>query len=138
MRERERCELNKKYLVRIYFLPLTKHFVSNYNYDIISNENLCGLHSTYTKNILCEKNTSFFKGSRPLQLQFLFSLMDLPLPLPPLNSLAISGLTLFCGFPKTYTVCPRSSYPFYVVTYYIKWVTTSWTHSVYISFPFTA
>ena len=28
-----------------------------------------------------------------------------------------------------YTVCPRSSGPFYVVTYYIKWVTTSWTHS---------
>ena len=27
------------------------------------------------------------------------------------------------------TVCPGSSYPFYVVTYFIKWVTTSWTHS---------
>ena len=27
------------------------------------------------------------------------------------------------------TVCPRSSDPFYVVTYYIEWVTTSWTHS---------
>ena len=30
-----------------------------------------------------------------------------------------------------YTVCPRSSNPFCVVTYYIKWVTTSWTHSIY-------
>ena len=29
----------------------------------------------------------------------------------------------------TYTVCPRSSDPFYIVTYYIKWVTTSWTYS---------
>ena len=28
-----------------------------------------------------------------------------------------------------YTVSPRSSDPFYVVSYYIKWVTTSWTHS---------
>ena len=28
------------------------------------------------------------------------------------------------------TVCPRSSDPFYVVTYYIKLVTTSWTHSI--------
>ena len=28
-----------------------------------------------------------------------------------------------------YTVCPRSSDPFYVVTHYIKWVTTSWTYS---------
>ena len=26
-------------------------------------------------------------------------------------------------------VCPGSSGPFYIVTYYIKWVTTSWTHS---------
>ena len=25
---------------------------------------------------------------------------------------------------------PRSSDQFYVVTYYIKWVTTSWTHSI--------
>ena len=23
------------------------------------------------------------------------------------------------------TMCPRNSYPFYIVTYYIKWVTTS-------------
>ena len=27
------------------------------------------------------------------------------------------------------TVCPGSSYPFYVVTYYTEWVTTSWTYS---------
>ena len=27
------------------------------------------------------------------------------------------------------TVCPRSSDTFYIVSYYIKWVTTSWTHS---------
>ena len=25
--------------------------------------------------------------------------------------------------------CPRSSYPFYTVSFYIKWVTTSWTYS---------
>ena len=25
-------------------------------------------------------------------------------------------------------MCPRSSNPFYIVSYYIKWVTTSWTH----------
>ena len=28
------------------------------------------------------------------------------------------------------TVCPGSSDPFYVVSYYIKWVTTSWTYSI--------
>ena len=27
------------------------------------------------------------------------------------------------------TMCPRSSDPFYIVTYYIKLVTTSWTDS---------
>ena len=27
------------------------------------------------------------------------------------------------------TVCPRSLYPFYVVTHYIKWAKTSWTYS---------
>ena len=30
----------------------------------------------------------------------------------------------------TFTVYPRSSYPFYIVTYYIKWVTTSWTDGI--------
>ena len=28
------------------------------------------------------------------------------------------------------TVCPRSSDPLYEVTYFIKWVTTSWTYSM--------
>ena len=28
-----------------------------------------------------------------------------------------------------YTVCPISSDPFYIVSYYMKWVTTSWTYS---------
>ena len=27
------------------------------------------------------------------------------------------------------TICPGSSDPFYIVNYYINWVTTSWTHS---------
>ena len=28
------------------------------------------------------------------------------------------------------TVCPISSDPFYIVTYYIEWVTTSWTYCI--------
>ena len=28
-----------------------------------------------------------------------------------------------------YTICPRSSDPIYILSYYIKWVTTSWTQS---------
>ena len=31
--------------------------------------------------------------------------------------------------PLGSTICPRSSDPSYAVTYCIKWVTTSWTHS---------
>ena len=29
------------------------------------------------------------------------------------------------------TVCPRSSDPIYIISNYIKWVTTSWTASIY-------
>ena len=29
-----------------------------------------------------------------------------------------------------FTACPRSSDPFYIVTYYIKLVTTPWTYSI--------
>ena len=32
------------------------------------------------------------------------------------------------------TVCPGSSDPFYILTYYIKWATTSWIHSMYFQF----
>ena len=31
---------------------------------------------------------------------------------------------------KQYTVSPRRSDPFYIVSSYMKWVTTSWTHSM--------
>ena len=33
------------------------------------------------------------------------------------------------------TVCPGSSDTFHVVSYYIKWVTTSWTHGTIITDP---
>ena len=33
---------------------------------------------------------------------------------------------------SSYTVCPGSSDPFYIVSYYIKRVTTSWTHSTLV------
>ena len=31
------------------------------------------------------------------------------------------------------SICPRSSDPFYALTYYIKWVTTSWTYGTTLS-----
>jgi len=40
-----------------------------------------------------------------------------------------NDLLFYFEFVKiNYTICPRSSDPFYIVTY-VKWVTTSWTHS---------
>ena len=39
-------------------------------------------------------------------------------------------LTLSSSVSLLHTVCPGSSDPFYIVTYYIKWVTTSWTDSI--------
>ena len=36
---------------------------------------------------------------------------------------------------RNHTVCPRSSDRFYMVTYYIKWVTTSWTHNISLVEP---
>ena len=46
-------------------------------------------------------------------------------------------LELFYWFSQIsfyYTVCPRSSDRFDIVSYYIKLVTTSWTNSIYATF----
>ena len=40
------------------------------------------------------------------------------------------GDLFICTINRIYTACPRSIYPFYIVCYYIKWVTTSWTYSI--------
>ena len=37
--------------------------------------------------------------------------------------------------PNITTVCPGSSDPFYIVSYYIRYVTTSWTYSIYPQNP---
>ena len=41
-------------------------------------------------------------------------------------------LAISAALPKNWTqntVCPRSSDPFHIVSFCIKWVTTSWTYS---------
>ena len=51
----------------------------------------------------------------------------------PLGPLWASSHSEVPGFQVTIsyiTVCPGRSDPFFIVSYYIKWVTTSWTHSV--------
>ena len=42
------------------------------------------------------------------------------------------GLRIFTGSDHI-TVCPRSSDPFYILSYYIKWVTISWTYSTFFT-----
>ena len=40
------------------------------------------------------------------------------------------GLKIVAAYrEENYTVCPGSSDPFYIVTYYINWVTTFWANS---------
>ena len=45
-------------------------------------------------------------------------------------SLYIRSFPLTPYTPSNDTVCPRSSYPIYVETYYLKWVITSWTDGI--------
>ena len=79
-------------------------------------------------------NDEFLKVYNNLELPPRFPLGS------PLSPLYISLSALSGNFPYTargaritglthVTVCPRSSYPVYIVTYYMKWVTTAWTHS---------
>ena len=44
---------------------------------------------------------------------------------------AMSAIFSQYGEAKHTTVCPRSSDPFHIVSYYIKCLTTSWTYSSY-------
>ena len=41
---------------------------------------------------------------------------------------------LFSTILMPFTVCPGSSDPFYIASYYIKWVTTSWTYCISLGF----
>ena len=52
---------------------------------------------------------------------------DAPTPTDSFIGLKIIQLRV----PESHTLCPRSSDPFYVVSYNMKWVTTSWTYSIY-------
>ena len=49
-----------------------------------------------------------------------------------------SALLHFLVPPSRCTVCPRSSGPLYIGSYYINWVTTSWTYSMYCAKTLTA
>ena len=50
----------------------------------------------------------------------------------PLDYILIIRTLVVCCKKTECTVCPGSSKPFYIVSYYIKWVTTSWIHSTMV------
>ena len=62
------------------------------------------------------------------------NIVHLALPMPPPDSLYPPYLQMSIYW-VLYTVCPGSSDPFHVVSYYIKWVTASWTYSIYCIWP---
>ena len=66
----------------------------------------------------------FLQLSQISHLLVLMSRTHISLP----SSLALHR-TLFIILLLINIMCPRSSYPFYTVNYYIKWVTTPWTYS---------
>ena len=113
-------------------LPLTNSFSSCSIYFIfwgsIRNTN-CSFQTLHTSWLLKkEKYIPFlfkYVPNSPI-LEFLFSIYPFIC-----FSFQIVSILFFL-----YTLCPRSSYPFYIVTYYMKWVinyeSTSWTHSTYI------
>ena len=46
------------------------------------------------------------------------------------NSDILSPLVYTSEYIVCITICQGRSGPFYIVTYYLKWVTTYWTHSI--------
>ena len=48
------------------------------------------------------------------------------------NILFFASYVFCCVRIIAFTICPGSSGPFYKVTYYIKWFTTFWTHSIFV------
>ena len=53
----------------------------------------------------------------------------------PLYILQYSSVHKILKYGK-HTVCPGSIDPFYIVSYYIKWVTTSWTYCIFFCTSF--
>ena len=71
--------------------------------------------------------------SAPLLISDWISISVSGLPGYPVSdgkSGCVSSIWIWSQFGN---VCPKSSDPFYIITYYIKWVTTSWTYSNAVS-----
>ena len=82
---------------------------------------------SFTQDTLCNYKRLFFLGHPPPpsskinpQKFPINSAKTIPQPFTTKSGRNVHSRT---------TVCPISSDPFYIVIYYIEWVTNSWTHS---------
>ena len=93
--------------------------------DPVAQPALCPLPSQPTPHHqLPASNQSRLHKLRDIYFLFCYSPVKAKKPLE-LNK----NQRTFIGPEQKYdTVCPGGSDPFYIVSYYIKWVTTSWTH----------
>ena len=117
------CHLMVIYMMDRYFFSRNLYpyyIVSYYNYGSRLLGHTVRRDDVYTviifKFILFRINLELLKMGDEPGLFRLFS------PLSPTTRQTTRAL-------QVHTVRPRSSDPFYVVTYYIKWATTSWTYS---------
>ena len=103
------------------FLSMSiNHIKTDFRY---SNTNFFLLH--YNFFMSCHAQYLSFRSDKKNILEFYFAFKDLNKMFSPCDI----GHKKLVIFKHSITVCPGGSNPFYIVPYYIKWVTTSWTHS---------
>ena len=147
-KEREKSFVLCEFEIFIFDIDLIKNTVYFYNLKLTTEERLC-----QTRQFKCDFLLDIHINSEPVLRNVTTGILVAPTAngihvkedcLPVLGGEA-SGLRALVGvegFPTkpdivllidtVYTVCPRSSYPFYIVTNYIKWVTTSWTDGIFM------
>ena len=83
-----------------------------------------------------DKNAQYTIACMDIRITIFFQRCDSPAVYPahdPFASGKEAARHKGSTYLSIYTVCPRSSDPFYRVSYYINWVTTSWSHSTDLS-----
>ena len=139
-----------------YIFKMVVKYFGNWTFlfwELLSNKQPWRRHYRYKKKleigyiVLCGKFVRNYLGSRILEVNiFLCKLSKYVFLLP--NALLPQFVFIFVFILVNWldyetelstlccTVCPRSLEPFYIVTYYMNWVKTSWTYSMSnTSFP---
>ena len=120
--------LRNKRLIRVFFGPAT--LIWEYLNTFFKIMIICGLMSPWCWHVM--HGSSWYDSHLWIWIVHLIWLMHLSISTAESNllfqkdpfSCIQTRVTIFIR-----TICLRSSYPFYIVSYYTKWVTTSWTFS---------